>query len=803
MLQNYITIALRVLSKSKIYTAINAGGLVVGITSFTLIMLFVSDEVSYDTANPNASTLYRVVNEAPENEPWLRGMPQMTVQMTSEIPEIERAARLLTVKGLVTVQQNSFEEEDVYFADPAFLKLFPHAITHGSFSFANDHAVIISAQAAARYFGSQDAVGKSIRFLQSRDTVARNYIVQAVLDTRQANSHLQFDFLMPYREGMAFEDNAGVYTYLQLQADASPNAVEQEFKELNAIHHEAWRTDATQTITLQPITSIHLDSHYAEELHANGNRQIVYILTAAAFLILLVALINYINISLARSTRRAKEVGIRKVLGAYRSQVLRQFLLESLTILTFSTIIAFAATQLLLPVFNTFTQKNIELHVQAYLPILTVVILLSGLMASAYPALLLSGIVPATILKDSTSLKFLQGTRLRNVLLTGQFSVAILLLIVTLTIWQQLNYVQTKNLGFEKDAVLVVHLKNTEAQQRYQVLAQKFSSHAEVKKVAAGSAVPGEAFPGWPYQLPAAVSPTRENMGLGTTTLFVDDQYLDLMNIRLVEGRNFDARNTAADSRFTLIVNEAFVNEYGWDMTGSPLGKIIQYHDPASRSFIDATVIGVVGDFHYQSFHSKIEPLIIRLKDPAEVSRFASSITTLSLKISGSNVTSLVSALERDWKAVEPVHPFDLEFLDSKIQRFYEDDARLGQLFIAFSGVSIMLTCLGLFGITLLMIEQRTKELGIRKILGATTFQLTALLSRRFIRLLLFAVILAIPAGYWAIDQWLQNFSYRIQISWILPLAAVLSVALITLLTVGYQSLKAARNNPVDALRNE
>lgn len=801
MIRNYITIAWRVLSKSKVYTAINVLGLVVAITSFTLIMLFVSDELTYDSSNPNAERIYRIVHEAPENDPWLKDMPRLTSQMADEIPEIESSARLLMVKGLVTYENKAFEEERVLFADPSFIQLFPHTAATGVYTFANENSVIISELAAIRLFGKEDAIGKSISMLQSQDTVSKNFIVSGVLKKPSSNSHLNFDFLMPYREGMSFEDNSGVYTYLLLKPGTTPEVVQEKFKTLNAQHHEAWFADADQTISLQPITSIHLDSHLGEELEANGNRDVVYILAATAFLILLVALINYINISLARSTKRAKEVGIRKVLGAYRSQVLRQFLLESVAVLAVATIFAFAATQLVLPVFNTFTQKNIELQFQQYLPILAGIILLSGLLASAYPALLLSGVLPAVILKDSVSLKFLQGTKLRSFLLTGQFAIAIVLLIATFTIWQQLHYIQNKDLGFEKDAVLVVHLNNTEARQRYEALIQKFSSNPEIIKASAAGAVPGEEFPGWPYQLSAPMSPTGEETGLGTTTLFVDEHYLNLMNITILQGRDFDSKNAEADSRYSVIINEAFAEEYGWG-TSAP-GKTIQYHNPGTRTFTEANVIGIVKDFHYQSFHTKIEPLIIRLKVPGQTGSFASSINTISLKISGKNIPALITGLEQDWKSVVPAYPFDFEFLDAKIQKHYENDQRLGQLFIVFSVISIMITCLGLLGITLLTVEQRTKEIGIRKILGATTLQLASLLSKRFVTLLVCSMAIAIPAGYWIMDKWLQNFSYRIAISWTLAGVAVLTIGLITLLTVGYQSLKAARNNPVDALRSE
>lgn len=802
MLHNYYTLALRFLAKSKMHTFINLFGLVVGFTCFLLISLFVADELTYDQS-PHADRLYRVVNTAPENEPWLKGMPQMPVHMMNEIPEVENVSRLLFVNGLVQTEQQTTEEPNVLFADPSFFALFPFPLVAGSNSFANQHSVLLTQQAATRYFGSDDPIGKTIAFTLDGDTSRSTYTVNGVLRDLPSNMHFHFDLLLPYRDNMVYQGNVGVYSYFLLRAGASPHTVAVAFEKLNAKHHQAWGTDLAQCILLQPIRSIHLDSHYGEEIEANGNRQVVYILGFTAVLVLTVGLINFINISLARSIKRGKEVGIRKVLGAQRKQVFAQFLLESLSLLAVAALVALAVTQLVLPVFNAFTQKTINPNFVEFLPLLAAAILFAGLLASAYPALLLSGVLPAIVLKDASSLKFLQGARLRSVLLVAQFAIAITLLIATLTIWQQLNYIQSKNLGFDKDHVIVININNPMLQQHYTAVVEQLRQQPGVLQVAASGAVPGREFPGWPYQLPAASSPTGADMGIGTSTLFVDESYLGLMNIALVKGRAFDTENREADSRYGIIVNESFLHAYGWRQEDA-IGKRVQYFDPTLRAFTDSQVIGVVRDFHFQSFRSKIEPLVIRLRNPEHNAAHAVlGITSVSLKVSGENGAALLAALQQTWKQIDDRYPFDFAFLDSQIQAHYEADERFGKLFITFSVISILITALGLFGISLLTIEQRTKEIGIRKILGASAKNLVTLLTGQFIKLLAVALVVAAPAGYWAMERWLADFSYRIHVSVVVLAVAAVVVAAVALLTVGIQALKAAGRNPVESLRAE
>lgn len=802
MLKNYYTLALRFLAKSKVHTSINVFGLVVGFTCFILISLFVTDELTYDKSQ-NADRIYRVVNTAPENDPWLKGMPQMPEQMTSEIPEIENFSRLLFVKGLVRADQKIFEEDKILFTDPSFFSLFQFNIVKGGYSFQNENSVLITQSTASRYFGSEDPIGKTIEFTLDRDTSRTAYTVSGVLNDLPSNIHFHFDFLLPYRENMVYQSNVGVYTYFLLKPGATSNEVESKFATLNTKHHQAWGTDLSQRITLQPVRSIHLESHYGEEIEVNGNRQTVYILGFTALLILTVGLINFINISLARSIKRGKEVGIRKVLGANRHQVFTQFLLESLAMLILAVVIAMALTQLTIPFFNAFTLKTIDPNLVEFLPIIGVAILFSGVVASAYPALLLSGVLPAIVLKDTSSLKFLHGAKLRSVLLVMQFSIAIMLLVATFTIWQQLNYIQSKDLGFNKEQVIVVTIDNPESQRNYSVITQQFRQHPGILQVAASGSVPGQDFPGWPYQLPAASSPTGEDMGIGTSTLFVDEVYLSLMNISIIKGRGFTPENSISDSRHGIIVNESFLREYGWDLENS-LDKRIQYFDPAVRAFADSRVIGVVRDFHFQSFRSKIEPLVIRLRNPENNSVGSSlAITSVSLKVSGNNLQGLITDLKQTWKNLDPVYPFDFEFLDAKIQKHYEADERFGKLFITFTFISIIITCLGLFGISLLTIEQRTKEIGIRKILGASARNLITLLTGQFVKLLVVSIVVAAPLGYWVMERWLSDFSYRINVSLVIILFSFVTVALVAVVTVGIQALKASNLNPVDSLRSE
>jgi putative ABC transport system permease protein len=801
MLRNYYTIAFRFLAKSKIYTTIHVVGLVVGFTSFILISLYVTDELTYDNFT-NSDRLFRIVNTAPENNPWLKGMPQTPVQMAADIPEIESFARLLFTSGLMKAEGKTMEESNVVFADPSFFKLFSFEQRKDSYSFPNENSVLITSSTAKRYFGENNPVGKLFQFTLADDTTAISYEVSGVMDDLPSNVHFHFDFLLPYAEGMDFQGNVGVYTYLLLKPEASANAVESKFTKLNNIHFEAWGNDQSQRIQLQPISAIHLDSKYAEEIEEGGNRQVLYILGLAAVLILVVGLINFINISLARSIKRAKEVGIRKILGAQRRQVAAQFLMESMSLLTVAAIIALAISQVLLPFFNVFTSKNIAPEFYEYLPILAIIILFSGILASAYPALLLSGALPAVVLKDTSSVSFLKGTKLRSVLLMAQFSIAMVLMIATFTIWRQLEFIQSKELGFDKDHVVVVHIDNPETQRHYANITQLMEKIPGVKQVAASGAVPGEEFAGWPYQLPASSSLTGEAISLGTTTLFVDEDYLSMMGMKTIMGRAFSTDNFESDTQNSLLVNESFLSEFGWDQE-SAIGKTIQYFNPNIRAFSEARVIGVIRDFHFQSFHSKIEPLIIRLRNPNSNFGFISAMNSISIKIEGEKTSEVIEHLKEEWKEIDASYPFDFEFLDDAIQRHYEKDQRFGQLLLGFALISILITCLGLLGISMLTIEQRTKEIGIRKILGASAPSIVQLLTTYFVRLLAISTLLSIPIGYWIMEKWLSNFSYRVDVTVLWIIVAGFLVAAISMSVVGIQSWRASSMNPVDSLRSE
>ncbi|MBA2761266.1 MAG: ABC transporter permease, partial [Segetibacter sp.] len=555
---------------------------------------------------------------------------------------------------------------------------------------------------------------------------------------------------------------------------------------------------------LQPVTSIHLHSNYFDEIEANSNVATIYIFSITAFLILFIACINYVNISLALSNKRSKEIGVRKILGASKQQVIFQFIIESFVHLSIAIVFSAALLQLGLPIFNQVTEKALTLANNKYLILLFPAIAALGLMSALYPALVLSKFNPILALKNTISAGALKTSSFRKALLIFQFSIAVVLLVCTGVVFLQLSFIRNKNLGFAKEQVVVLPLRSPDTQLQYPVLKQELLMNPNVLKVSASHSVPGDEINEGIYRSTSALGGNNDALDFVSNTLFVDEDYLDLMNIKVVAGRRFSKINRASDVSNAVIINQAAAKKLGWQSPEEAIGKTIEYFVSRQRGFLPAQVVGVVSDFHYQSLRSAIEPLIVRLANEDSVpTNYLSTITNLSIKIRGTNVRQTIAELKNAWQKVNSSYPFEYTFLDDRLRKLYSSDEKLGQVFSKFSFIVLFITAIGLFGISILTIEQRTKEIGVRKVLGANVTEIVALLSKDFLKLVAFAVIIASPIAWYAMHEWLQSFAYRTNISWVVFAITALIAFGIASITIGFQAIKAAIANPVKSLRTE
>jgi putative ABC transport system permease protein len=807
MLQNYLISSYRGLLKNKQYTFINLAGLAVGISSLLLIALYVASELSYDRFHANADRIYRLYyqvgkpGEAVEFPVLGAGVAG---QLKREFGEIQAATRVrYTGSPLVSYGSNTFKEEAFAYVDANFFQVFSLSFVAGNPTTAltKPNSVVITEQVAQKYFGQEDPVGKSLQF-KAWNTF---YQVTGVIKSLPANAHFHFDFFASMASLAEAEDNRWIantsfYTYLLLPKVYDYQKLEAKLplateKYLGPEIASSWgksyqelkRTGDLLGIKLEPLTDIHLHSHKTMEIEPNGDIRYVYIFSAVGLFVLIVASINFVNLSTASAARRAKEVGVRKVLGSMKGQLVSQFLTDSFLLTFLAVLLSLALVWLSLPLVNQLAGKALSVHLLfAPKSLLAIVGLGVGvaLLAGSYPAFYLSSIKPIQALKGrigSTS----HGVSLRSGLVVFQFFVAITLTVATLVVHRQLDYMQSKKLGFQKDQVLLVSntytLKSNEQVFKEQVLQ-----------------LPGVASAAVSGYLPIN-SPNDSNGGLasegangvkiGVRVYRVDEDYLPTMGMALAQGRNF-SREYATDSS-SVILNEAAIRKLGYEK--NPIGRKV-YGDAENGKRVAYTVVGVVRNFHFQSLHQPIEPLVMFL---------GHNSGALLVKVQSKDVKALLTSMEQQWKKLAPDTPFSYQFLNQRFDKVYQAEQKTGELLTAFAGVTIFVACLGLFGLAAFITAQRTKEIGVRKVLGATLASIILLLSKEFIKLVAVALLLAAPLSVYLMQGWLENFAYRIQVEWwVVALAGVLALP-IALLSVGYHTLKAAFTNPVKSLRSE
>jgi putative ABC transport system permease protein len=795
MFRNYFRLAIRRLRKTLSFTLLNILGLTLGLTTFLLIVVYVTDELSFDRYNTKADRIVRV-----QSDTYLNGVssdfaiaaPAVAGVLAKSYPEIEKVTRILPVRDLrmINARNQEMEEKNLAYCDPAVFDVFTLPFIEGSPATAlqNPGSAVLTESTALRYFNSTHVIGQSIRVVG--DTLLT---VTAVIRDIPVQSHFHFDFLLSL-PSLEISRNPSFYviqpcaTYVLLKPGASAQTFNKKLAEFMGTWDKDYKEFAESDFRFQlyciPLTDIHLRSDRTDEIEKNSSIQYVYVFSIIALFVLLIACINFMNLSTAQSANRAREVGVRKVLGSARSQLAAQFLTESLLMTVIATLLAFGLTVLLLPWFNQLAGKQLSfsVHTLSWLvPSLLLIIVVVGLLSGAYPALFLSGFQPVEVLKGRLSAGLKSG-RLRNVLVVFQFTISVVLIVGVIVVSNQLSYIQKKDIGFNRSQVLVVKGLNA--------LANPITLKKEVSGLPGVSGVTLSAF-----------LPTSEkrwhNWGQGegqraalqTELWEVDEDYIPAMEMQLVKGRNF-AKDLATDST-AIIINETAARMYGFGK--DPLNKTIKY-----GSFWRPTtfrVVGVVRDFNFNSMHTNVSPLVMVL--------WADSDPSLGIRVKAGNIPAVLAQVKAKWAALAPQRRFEYSFMDEQFDALYKAEQRLGRVVIVLAGLAIFIACLGLFGLATYAAEQRTKEIGIRKVLGAGIPSILTLLSRDFFRLIVLSIGLATPLAWFTMHRWLQTFVYRTTISvWPFVLAAVI-ILCIAFITTFYRSFKAAVTNPIVALRTE
>ncbi|MCP4724678.1 MAG: FtsX-like permease family protein [bacterium] len=809
MLKNYITVSVRNLRKNKFFSIINVSGLSVGIASCILILLFVQNELSYDSFHENSDKLYRITGNLK-----MSGQPEANIASSphsvgpmfkNEFPEVVNYVRIQGYNDRLVVRYKDklYNEDRFLHADSTFLTVFSFELVKGDkrTALVPPNSVVITEDIAEKYFGEEDPIGKVLTFSSSTQ-----YTVTGVIKNFPQNSYIKPELIgsistLGLRSSgnvaMDLLSNMQYHTFFQLQNEEAAVSLRSKFPEFVERNTGAvlGSIGATFRYGLQPLTSIYLHSNQDYELESTSDISYVYLFTGIGFLILMIACLNYMNLSTARSANRAKEVGLRKVVGARRQHLIWQFFGESFVVVLISLIAGMIIAYLALPQFNTIARKELTLS------FLSNPVLLAGTagllffittIGGSYPALFLSAFKPVQVIKGVLK-KGAKGSLIRVMLVSFQFTVTIALIAGTLIVYNQLEFLQNKRLGYEKDHIVWIRLRGSETQQQYRAIKERLLQHPNILKTAASGNLPlGQAsdtvhHPG----------DKPQNVVVHTTIHLVDNEFADLYNMEIIKGRNF-SEDFPSDIETGAIVNETAVKMYGWD--DDPIGKDLEYFTSVNSSN-KKKIIGVVRDYHFRSLHDPISPLVMYMSMNFGDNDIPFSM--ISAKIESENIQETISFIENMWAEFDQTYPLEYGFVDEKYDELYSSEERLGRLFSFFTILAIVIGCLGLLGLASYTSEQRTKEIGIRKSLGASTSGIVGLLITEFIKLVIAANVIAWPLCYFFMNNWLRNFAYRADVGiWVFVLSGALAL-LIGLLTVSYQSVKAALSNPVNSLRYE
>ena len=799
MIKNYLTIALRTLRRQKIYALINVLGLAVGLACFLLIGLFILHERSYDRFHEHADRIVRITEEYYEEGTLVEESASIPFPFgpafaTFADVKTTRFYQTYQKTPLLSYQDQRFYEDRLFFTDSTVFDLFSFPLVQGDPATALDEpfTMVITESAARRYFGEADPMGKVLTFEDALD-----FRITGVAEDPPLNSHIRFDFLAALQNVAAILGATGnesewqgwfwnpCHTYALLPPGVQAATVEATLPDFVRTHFPENLHDDV-VYSFQALTDIHLHSNLYQEIAPNGSMQAVQLYAIIAVLILLIACINFMNLSTARSLQRALEVGMRKVLGAERGQLIQQFLGESVLVSLFAAVLGAVLAVLLLPAFGDLIGTPMA-RTMAATPVFVLGVLgiglLVGVLAGLYPAFVLSGYEPTRALRGGGTTGSSSVAVLRKALVVTQFAISIVLLVSTFVVYQQLRYLQEKDLGFEKEQIVMIPIRGTAVKENVEAFKDEIKRNSSVLHATALSDVVGRE-----VTVRGVIREGNEDEQMGVAGLFADENLAETFGLTIAEGRDLDP--AFETDRQAALVNERFVQRVGW--SDEALGKWVWF---AVENSPNRPVVGIVEDFNFAPLRQTVQPLIIG-HDPAW-------FAYLAVRLAPGDARPTLDAIEQVWNQFEPARPFEPFFLDENLDALYATEARLGQTYGAFALLAIIIACLGLFGLAAYTAQQRTREIGVRKALGASVGSILVLLSRDFVLLVGIAFVLAVPAAYFLLDRWLQGFAYHIEISWPIFLIAGLTALGIALLTVSYQALRAATVNPVEALRVE
>ncbi len=807
MFRNYFKTAFRNLVKNKFYTTINILGLAFGLATCLLILLYVIDERNFDHYNVNAKRIYRVDNEIKFGNNHLDlavSNAAMGPTLVKEFPSVEQYTRVRGYGSFLVKKGNQdLRETRVAFADSTLFEVFTLPMISGNPKTAlrDSRSLVITEQMAQKYFGRSDVVGEKL-LINNKD----NYKITAVIKNVPEQSHFNFDFFVPMTENESSRDDnwlsQNFNTYILLKKDTRADKLVPEFNKMmsryigpqlksvmNLSMEDLEKGGGYLRCSLMPLEDIHLHSAKIGELGANGNIQFIYIFSAIAGLILLIACVNFMNLSTARASSRAKEVGVRKVLGSLRKNLIQQFITESVLMSFIALTIAITLALMLLPYFNQLAGKKI----QAYglfqpLMLLSFFVLMGvvGILAGSYPAFYLSSFQPIKVLKGKLSGGF-RGSSLRNVLVVFQFSISVMLIVGTIVIFNQLNFIRNQDIGYNRNQVLVLHGTDV-LKDRTESFKNELLKIPGVVNATVTGFLPVNGYRGKNSLFPSKSFDPKEGISLEMWN--IDENYIPTLGIKISEGRNY-SRQFPTDSS-GIIINEAAAKFLGVkDLMNKPLYRV---DDIQNKKITELHIIGIIKNFNFNSLHEVVTPMALILQKESG---------SMAIRIKAKNVNPLIAQIRDTWKSMVPGQLFDYAFMDDEFNELYAPEQRTGQLFITFAVLAILIGCLGLFGLVTYAAEQRTKEIGIRKVLGASVGNIAGMLSRDFLKLVVISWLIAFPVAWYAMNKWLQDFAYRVTISWwVFAIAGIFALA-VALLTISSKAIRAAVANPARSLKSE
>ncbi len=804
MISNYIKMAWRSLMKNRVYSFLNVMGLAVGLACFALIALWANDELSYDAFHDKGYRIYRLVGKVTtDSEVFEQAVtsPVMAAALAEAFPDIEKMARIDKNDAIVKRDDIMFEEDDILLTDPAFFEMFDFELLEGDATTAlsEPYSIVLTPAIAGKYFGNENPIGETLRiFLNDPDGQGALYKVTGLIAEPPENSHIQYTILASFK---TFEvANAetltglngwywnGIYTYLLLREGTTQATLESKLPDFTERHigEDSRSKGFHYDFSLQPLSDIYLHSDLRYELSATGNMSQIYIFSCIGIFILIIAGINYVNLTTARAVHRAKEVGVKKILGAVRQQLIGQYLLESLIITGAALLFAVMLAEAVNPLFVELTGKDLSLlQAPIMLGFLTFTSLLLGLASGLYPGFVISAFKPVTVMRGMLN-SGSGGVWLRKSLVVFQFTISIGIIVGLLVVYNQMRFIQNYNLGFNQNALITLKVNGSqEVIQNFTAFKNELLNSSLIEGVTTSNSLIGG---GLGNQYTRTIDNTGKEVQSSISRLRIDTDYLDVYNIDLVAGRNFRPGNPS-DSAGAYLVNESALQSFGWSRPEDAIGK------PFAQGSREGQVIGVMKDFNFNTLDQTIEPIGIAMLDQ--------NFSQISVRVQPDKIMDVVQLIESQWKTHFPGSLLQYNFLDQMLAQQYRAEQRFGTIFGVFGFITLIIACLGLFGLATYAAEQRTKEIGIRKVLGARIGNIVTLLTKDFLLLVVIAGLIAFPIAWWGMSRWLQDFAYRIDIQWWMFAMAGFGALTIALITVSFQAIRAATANPVESLKNE